>query len=162
MLSCRLYMPNDFERLYAIEEACFAPLFRFGRGYMRQLVRSANTATWIAEQDGEMAGFAIVEWSLDDGQISAYIQTIEVAPPARRRGVGGKLLGQAEQSARMAGASVLWLHVEEQNPEAIRIYEAHGYRREGREENYYPQGRAALIYAKRLESAAGEHLANCR
>ena len=31
--------------------------------YMRQLVESADSATWIAEDDGQIAGFAIVEWA---------------------------------------------------------------------------------------------------
>ena len=162
MLTCRRYVPDDFARLYAIEEECFAPLFRFGRRYMRQLLKRANAATWIAETEGRMAGFGIVEWKLDEGQMSAYIETLEVAPPARRQGVGSKLLGQAEASARQAGAGVLWLHVDAQNLEAIRMYEAHGYSYEGREENYYPQGRAALIYAKRLEGAWAEVDPNCR
>jgi ribosomal protein S18 acetylase RimI-like enzyme len=163
MLTCRRYVPDDFARLYAIEEECFAPLFRFGRRYMRQLLKSANAATWIAETEGGMAGFGIVEWTLDEGQMSAYIQTLEVAPQARRQGgVGSKLLGQAEASARQAGAGVLWLHVDAQNLEAIRMYEAYGYGYEGGEENYYPQGRAALIYAKRLEGASTESAPNCR
>jgi ribosomal protein S18 acetylase RimI-like enzyme len=162
MLTCRRYVPDDFARLYAIEEECFAPLFRFGRRYMRQLLERANAATWIAETEGRMAGFGIVEWKLDEGQMSAYIETLEVAPQARRQGVGSKLLSQAEASARQAGAGVLWLHVDAQNLEAIRMYEAHGYSYEGREENYYPQGRAALIYAKRLEGAWAEVDPNCR
>lgn len=162
MLTCRRYVPDDFARLYAIEETCFAPLFRFGRRYMRQLLQSANAATWIAEIESRMVGFCIVEWTLDEGQMLAYIQTIEVAPEARRQGVGRKLLGQAEASARQAGAVVLWLHVDAENKEAIRMYEAHGYGYEGREENYYPQGRAALLYAKRLEGASTESAPNCR
>jgi hypothetical protein len=33
----RRYLPEDFNALYAIEEACFQQPFRFGRRYMRQL-----------------------------------------------------------------------------------------------------------------------------
>jgi len=49
---------------------------------------------------------------------------------------------------------LIWLHVDVTNAGAIRLYEVHGYRCEGREENYYPRGRAALIYVKRLDSEA--------
>ncbi len=41
---------------------------------------------------------------------------------------------------------MIWLHVEAANASAIRLYEAHDYRCEGRKENYYPLGQAALIY----------------
>ncbi len=162
----RLFKPEDFDPLYALEELCFEPPSRFGRRYMRLLVSRANAATWIAEEDGRLWGFAIVEWA--EGRrgapsdrssslgcrrgVTAYIQTIEVAPEARGRGVGGALLGNIEGSARAAVAGLIWLHVEAANAAAIRLYEARGYACDGRQENYYPHGRAALIYVKRLDS----------
>ena len=146
----RLYNPEDFEALYAIEEVCFQPPFRFGRRYMRALAGSTNTATWIAEDDGRMAGFAVAEWSEESGQTAAYIQTLEVLPEARGQGVGGELLSRIEGSARAAGADLIWLHVDAENSGAFRLYEAKGFRCEGREENYYPKARAALICVKTL------------
>ena len=148
----RPYKPEDFDQLYALEKLCFEPPTRFSRRYMRQLVCRANAATWIAEEDGRLTGFAIVEWAERKNGITAYIQTIEVAPEARGRGVGRELLGRIEDSARLAGAGLIWLHVEETNAAAIRLYEAQGYHCESRQENYYPLGRAALIYGKRLEN----------
>ncbi len=47
----RLYQPGDFPALYAVEELCFEPPFRFSRTYMRQLIESPNAATWIAEEE---------------------------------------------------------------------------------------------------------------
>lgn len=150
----RLYQPADFESLYAIEEACFQPPLRFSRGYMRRLVTSANAATWIAEVNGCLAGFAIVEWSADECSTAAYIQTLEVAQEQRGQGIGTELLRRMESSAQQVGASLIWLHVDAENAGAIRLYEAHGYRLEGREENYYAQRRDALMYAKRLNENA--------
>jgi ribosomal-protein-alanine N-acetyltransferase len=147
----RLYNTQDFEELYAIEEVCFEAPQRFGRKYMRQLVESPESATWIAEHDGTMAGFAIADWAEETGENVAYIQTIEVLPDERGHGVGGELLERIETSAKAANAGLIWLHVEEGNAGAIRLYEAHGYLCEGREEEYYGAGRAAVIYAKRLE-----------
>ena len=146
----RLYQPGDFAALYAVEEACFQPPLRFGRRFMRQLVDNPDAATWIAEQDGRMAGFAIVEWMLDKDATVAYIQTIEVAADERRQGVGGELLRRVEDSARAAGAGAIWLHVDAENAGAIRLYENHGYARLGREEHYYARSRPALILSKRI------------
>jgi ribosomal protein S18 acetylase RimI-like enzyme len=147
----RPFRPDCFRALYAIEEICFQPPLRFSRAYMRRLVESADAATWIAEDGGEMAGFAIVEWGGEAGSIAAYIQTIEVAPARRGLGIGGELMRRVEQSALAAGAKSVWLHVDAENAGAIRLYEAHGYALEGKEANFYPRGRAALIYAKPLE-----------
>ncbi len=99
-----------------------------------------------------MAGFAIVEWNREPDEMTAYIQTIEVAPERRGCGVGHELLGRIESPARLAGARRIWLHVEVSNAGAIRLYEAKGYRCEDRQENYYPRGRSALIYVKRLDA----------
>lgn len=146
----RPYTPRDFDALYVLEELCFAPLFRFDRRTMRLFLRRRHAATWIAEEDGQMAGFAIVEWSKRKIGVSAYIQTIEVAPRWRGRGVGGELLGRLETSASVAGAGLISLHVEAANARAIQLYTTQGYLCQGRQPDYYPEGRAALIYVKRL------------
>ncbi len=85
-LNYRLYKPEDFEAVYGIEEVCFQPPMTFGRRYMRWLVQAQNAATWVAEDDGALAGFAIVEWTQAIHEISAYIQTIEVLPGDARAG----------------------------------------------------------------------------
>lgn len=153
-MNFRPYTAEDFEQLYALEVCCFKPPFRFGRRTMRALIQHPHSATWIAEENGQMAGFAIVEWAERKGESRAYIQTIEVAPDARRRGLGRELLDCVEDSVRNAGAGSIWLHVEAENAGAIRLYEAHGYRCQGRKENFYPLGHAALVYMKELELAS--------
>ena len=147
----RPFHPDDFAQLYAIEEVCFQPPLRFRRRYIRRLAESPHTITWIAEEDGRMAGFAVADCSHTIDGIFAYIQTIEVLPAFRRRGVGSELLRRIEDSVRTRGAEAIWLHVDPQNAGAIRLYESHGYACEGRKENYYAQGHAALIYRKPLE-----------
>ncbi|MGH9607071.1 MAG: GNAT family N-acetyltransferase [Terracidiphilus sp.] len=149
----RPYAPPDFAALYAIEEICFQPPLRFPRAYMRRLVDSSNSATWIAEEDSRLAGFAIVEWDRAALGPLAYIQTIEVLSKDRGHGVGAELLRRIEVSARDAGAHTIWLHVDAENSAAIHLYESRGYKRQGREENYYPRGRPALIYEKNLGAA---------
>ncbi len=149
----RVYHPDDFASLYAIEEICFQPPFRFPRSYLRRLLESPGTTTWIAEEDGQIAAFAIADCEWEPTGLLAYIQTIEVLPAVRGRGIGSEMLLRIEDSVRHLGARAIWLHVESQNAAAIRLYESHGYTCKGRNDRYYPQGRAALIYRKPLESA---------
>jgi ribosomal protein S18 acetylase RimI-like enzyme len=117
---------------------------------MRQLIDRSNALTWIAEGDGQMGGFAIVELRREQEGPIAYIQTIEVAPDLRGRGIGRELLHRLEDSGCNAGAHAIWLHVDEENAQAIRLYESMGYLDRGREECYYPSGHAAMIYSKPL------------
>ena len=90
-------------------------------------------------------------WAQPPEQPLAYIQTLEVLPAHRSRGVGRELLRRVEESAKSAGAHVIWLHVAESNAPAIRLYEGHGYSQQGREENFYAKGIPALLYAKPLD-----------
>lgn len=149
----RLYHPDDFAQLYAIEEVCFQPPLRFGRRYMRDLVNSPDSDTWIADENGRLAGFAIVEVTSEAENRIAYIQTIEVAPEHRQRGIGAELLRRLEASAHARGAAAVWLHVDAHNAFAIRLYRAHGYQQQGRQEHYYARGRTAEIYVKPLPAS---------
>lgn len=149
----RLYSPEDFSALYAIEEVCFEPPFRFSRRYLRAVIHAANSATWLAETTGSIVGFSIIEWSGQGERSLAYLQTIEVRPEFRKHGAGRELLDRSEKSAFAAGARQIWLHVDEFNASAIRLYESSGYVRRARKENYYPEGRAALVLSKPMQPA---------
>jgi len=152
----RPYKPDNFAVLYALEELCFKPPIRYSRAWMRKLIANPNSATWIAEDNaGEnktMAGFTIVEWTTMPKGTVAYIQTIEVHPALRRRGIAAELLQRAEDSARAAGARSIWLHVDVENAAAIQLYRSHGYAQRGREEHYYARHRPAFVYARPLGS----------
>ena len=156
----RRYMTDDFPALYSIEERCFEPRFRFGRGYMQHLVSNPEAVAWVAEEDGVMAGFAIVAWGKSVSADGGYLQTIEVLPEFRNRGVGEKLVGLSEISAWSADSDTLSLHVDAENEAAIALYEKCGYRRRGRRDHYYARGRAALLYEKKLDAVAAVDLQN--
>ena len=155
----RPYTPADFDTLYAIEEVCFEPPFRFPRAYMRKLLRNPHAAIWLAEEQHTIAGFAIVAWNTQPRSTPerarttlAYIETIEVLPDFRSHGIGAQLLHQVEASALAAGAASLWLHVDTTNAAAIRLYQRHGFQPRGTEDDFYFPGRGASIYCKPLAS----------
>lgn len=121
---------------------------------MQHLVRNPEAVTWIAEEDGVMAGFAIVAWGRSVHADGGYLQTIEVVPEFRGRGIGQKLMGLSEVSAWSANSEMMSLHVDAENEAAIALYERLGYRRRGRRENYYARGRAAFLYTKSLDAVS--------
>ncbi len=149
-MTYRLFEREDFDDLYAIEEVCFQTPQRFSRRYMRHLLASPDAATWIAEQEARMAGFAIVEWAQQVTGIVAYIATIEVLPEHRGRRIGADLLRRVEGSANAERAIEIWLHVDIENTAAIRLYERAGFRNSGRADHYYARNRPAAIYMKNL------------
>ena len=148
----RLYKPEDFDALYAIEEVCFPWPDRFSRAYMRQVIRKRTAATWIAEDGERLCGFAVVEWTHESSRLLAYIQTLEVLPEWRGQGVGEELMRRIESSACAAGSQGIWLHVDPSNTDAVRLYERLEYVFSGRREDYYGLGRPALLYAKPLDA----------
>lgn len=150
----RAYKTGDFPALYAIEEASFEPPFRFSSAYLRRLLENPRALAWVGEEEGVPAGFAVANCKEQEpGKTVAYIDTIEVMRERRGRGIGGSLLCHIEDSAKAAGARLIWLHVDAENNSAIRLYEAHGYVQEGRKEGFYPRQRAALVYVKPLPGA---------
>ena len=61
----------------------------------------------------------------------AELKRLYVRAGSRGRGVGGELLAALEVEARALGAQLLRLETGVHQPEALRLYEAHGYRRRG-------------------------------
>jgi ribosomal protein S18 acetylase RimI-like enzyme len=87
----------------------------------------------VAELDGGLAGYIRLKpvTPLRENAHVLGIVGLAVAPGARRRGVASALLAAAEQHARARGARKLSLRVLGTNETAMRLYERHGFQREG-------------------------------
>ena len=149
-VTCRLYLPGDLPALYAVEEVCFEPPVRFSRSLMRSLAEDENCRTWLGIVDGIRGGFAIVGLTGDHDPKAAYIWTIEVLPVFRRLGIARELLARVEESALLAGCSSVELHVAEQNPDAVALYESRGFVRNGVDREFYGRDQDAFRYRKVL------------
>ncbi len=82
----------------------------------------------LAEQDGSVLGQLMVttEWSDWRATQIWWIQSVYVAPEARRRGVYRTLHEAVQAEARQAGAPSLRLYVDAQNQAAMAEYRAMG------------------------------------
>ena len=88
----------------------------------------------------------------------AELLTVAVAPEARRRGLGRKLVSRFLYQARLRGADSAFLEVAADNLAAQSVYAAAGFTLAGRRKGYYrtQDGRAvdALVLRRMLTDAA--------
>lgn len=78
-------------------------------------------------------GFALGRVAADE----AELLTLAVAPHARRRGLGGRLLALYEAEAQARGARTSVLEVAADNLPARALYAVRGYAEAGRRPGYY-------------------------
>lgn len=79
----------------------------------------------VAEDGGELVGLI----GLDIYGTTGLLRSLVVAEPARRAGLGGKLVGALESAAQTAGLTDLWLLT----IDAEKFFERHGFDIVGRE-----------------------------
>jgi [ribosomal protein S18]-alanine N-acetyltransferase len=151
-ITLRDYRPGDANAMYALDLECFEAPFRFTSRAMRQFAEEPHAIVLLAEAHvsknlpPRLAGFAIAH---KEGQ-TAYVVTLDVAPPYRRRGLARRLMEDTESRARATGAQEIALHVYTGNLGAIAFYEALGYNRMRMAENFYARGAHGLVYRKKL------------
>lgn len=119
----------------AFMEACRAELTVSRDDFGRRLV--------VAELDGRVAGFAILDTSGD----RAELVDLWVDPPCMGRGVGRRLWGDATAAAREAGHCELRV---EADPHAAGFYEAMGACRVGEAPSDSIPGRMLPVLAMDL------------
>jgi ribosomal protein S18 acetylase RimI-like enzyme len=71
--------------------------------------------------------FTVVFHAVDFPPSELYLETMAVAPVARGRGHGGRLLEFADAEARRRGRRSVSLYCIRDNPRARALYERHGY-----------------------------------
>jgi ribosomal-protein-alanine N-acetyltransferase len=137
--------------LYA---ACFdAPWERpWSAAEFAHLMRTPGCIALILIVDDRPSGLALARVAADE----AELLTLGVAPPARRRGGGARLLSTLVGKCRCRGARSLFLEVAEDNMPAHRLYETHGFVVVARRPGYFPRGTRAPVTAlvMRLELPA--------
>jgi ribosomal-protein-alanine N-acetyltransferase len=143
----RDYLPDDFEAMFRLDEACFEPPFRFSRAMMRRFAETKKARVVIAEENG-LAGFCIVHVERVEGGRVGYILTLDVDAAWRGKGLAGELMRRAETEARDAGCAAMALHVYGGNDRAIRFYERVGYQRWTKVARFYGKAGDAWVYRK--------------
>ena len=95
---------------------------------------------------------------VDHAGESADIMTVAVAPRARGRGLGARMLAELERRAATRGAEGMLLEVRADNAPALALYSRAGWRQVHVRRRYYQPGDVdALIFAKSLVGEGERH-----
>lgn len=109
-------------------------------GFMGQKGMSVTVARPVGKRNASIAGFNIFRQT----EIEAEIISVAVAPAVRGHGVGGQLMRDAIRKLHADRVPALFLEVDENNGDAIRLYKRLGFDTVGMRPGYYRAGPDAV------------------
>lgn len=126
---------NDIDAIFEIEQKCFPGKVSYSKRQLEHLVLNANSTCLVEKRDGVIRAFLIVTYR--QGSLACNIETIDVDPAFKNKGIGLKLLKAAEINMRQRGMRWSQLEVSEGNEAALKLYRKAGYTFKERIEGYY-------------------------
>ena len=135
---------RDWREVRELERVCFGPDAWTWVELLFALVSS--NVRLKAVVGGRLAGVVMGE-AVPFSEY-AWIVTLGVLPNYQRRGLGARLLAEAE--ARLKSPA-LKLTVRQSNRPAMALYEKLGYAPVGRHERYYAGGETGIVMEKRRD-----------
>ena len=156
---------RDLSAVADLIELCFSPTMdNDGQRYLSDMRRASRddsflrwasrvteTATlplmgYVWEQDGRIVGNASLIPFRQAGKRIYLIANVAAHPDYRRRGIGRALTERVMKQARDKGAATLWLHVRDDNPGAIKLYEELGFQELARRTTWQAVPDSRLAY----------------
>jgi ribosomal protein S18 acetylase RimI-like enzyme len=145
-ITLRTFKPDDFDKLYEIDQACYEPEVAYSKRELRAYLRFSGSDCLVAQAESQIAGFCISARRDESG----YIVTIDVLPEFRRHHVGSMLLAEIERRLAANGVREVALETATDNDSAVAFWTKHGYRNRGIKKDYYPGARDAFAMTKTL------------
>lgn len=130
----RDYRAADFERLWQIDQLCFAPGIAYTQMELNGFIMKRNAITLVAELD-EAAVISANAVERIAGYVLAHpirrkyarIITLDILPQARRLGLATNLMSACEERLRSLGCAEIYLETAVNNEPGIRLYRKLGY-----------------------------------
>lgn len=146
----RLTVPDDVPALASIEALAFSDPWP-SKSFVELLAHPFARMATAVDALGGVLGYCVMLQAADEAEIA----NIAIAPGARRRGIGAKLLDDAISAATASGVRAMFLEVRESNSAARALYASRGFSAVGRRRGYYryPVEDALVL---RREAAASE------
>jgi ribosomal protein S18 acetylase RimI-like enzyme len=123
----RIATLDDFERIVELENLCFPKELAYTRRQLYYLLVKANSTVLVETAGVLVRGFLIILYRR--GTTVAGIETINVDPTHRKKGIGLRLLSVAEEHLRKKGIHKIRLEVSIANNAAIKLYEHAGFQK---------------------------------
>lgn len=133
----------DAQEIAMLEHGCIE--CPWGEKQIAESIDSPDYTFLVAEYDKDFAGYAGIEWCLDEGNIC----NVAVSPKARRAGVASALVAELCNEAKKRGIVKLFLEVSENNVAAKSLYDKLGFVVLYKRPNYY-RDTAALVMIKEI------------
>jgi ribosomal-protein-alanine N-acetyltransferase len=132
-----IYIANadEIDAIVEIEKKCFPKKVAYSKRQIEYLILNANSDCLIEKEDGVIRAFLIVTYR--QRSLTCNIETIDVDPSFKNRGIGLKLLKAAELEMKRRGMRWSQLEVSEGNEAALKVYKNAGYTFKERLEGYY-------------------------
>ena len=109
-------------------------------------IAAVDSTVIVAEQQGLMAGFAIMQF----GDELAGLCLLATYPQFRRQGIAARLASWLERTADTAGITAIHVEARESNAGAHGLYDALGFELTKRLPGYYSSQESAVRFEKRL------------
>lgn len=138
---------RDLDGLVELERRCFDSDLISRRSF-RHLLTRANASLLVADEDGALAGYALVVFNR--GTALARLYSIAVDAAFRGRGVGRALLAAAEAEALARGCVSMRSEVRLDNDASLALFVGNGYRRIEELEDYYEDHMGAFRFERTL------------
>jgi ribosomal protein S18 acetylase RimI-like enzyme len=156
---------RDLSAVADLIELCFSPTMdNDGQRYLSDMRRASRddsflhwasrmteTASlplmgYVWEQDGHIVGNASLIPFKDRGKRIFLIANVATHPDYRRHGIGRALTERVMQQARDKRTSAIWLHVRDDNPGAIKLYQDLGFQEIARRTTWQASPNPRLSY----------------
>ena len=100
---------------------------------LRKVLKDKDSELIVSESNGEVVGFIHQIYVLDPfhGGLNSYIVNLFVKEACRNMRIGSQLVKKALENAKKKGVIEVHVDTEEDNMNAIRFYEKHGFRKVG-------------------------------
>ena len=126
---------HDFKRIIELEHLCFPGDLAYSKRQLRYLFTKANSTVLVETNNKVIRGFIIVLYR--KGSRVAGIETINIDPQYRKKGVALRLLNAAEVDMKKKGIKKIRLEVSSTNHAAINLYKNAGFQKKSVLKNYY-------------------------
>lgn len=132
-MTIRPAVPADIPRLLALERHAATAAHWAEADYQKLFAAGAPERLALVLEEAEVVAFIVArgvgaEWE---------IENVAVAGPARRRGLGTRLLGELLKQLRTRGAESVFLEVRGSNRAARMLYEKWAFVESGQRAGYY-------------------------